>query len=479
MASNESNREEEEEEERQFEAAFGNTQLGIRVNRIRNNDPDLHTLHLDRRDAYVLSDPAWELLGQYIANNNYLKSIYIYSSLCDSKASILFNALAGGNCSSLKIIHLSENNFGIAGVRSMVHFLQNYRNLSNINLSTNNNIDTAAFELLIRAIHGSPIKKLSLDGCSINDVSALGNSSLPLLQSLHLEENNIQSISALENYTQLQTLNLSGNNIGIDGCRTLSHLLQNEDSSLHTLDLNNIKIDGEGAEIIANSLKHNTKLESLDLDGNSKITERGFKAFLKILTDVSSIENTYNSNHTLTELFLSSDDVDDDVDDNIRWHIDNMLENSGNNPGRRKVIDYQLNTTDRTELANLQGITCTNNSVYAQIDPVALPDVLSLVGRQCSQNDLYCALVATASDLTSLVNKPVAIKEKIEKKKERIAHLTVEYNTKVGALTAEINELNEELQSLSLPGVSNSANTASENTTNTDNDSGKKRRIDS
>ena len=93
MASNESNREEEEEEERQFEAAFGNTQLGIRVNRIRNNDPDLHTLHLDRHDAYVLSDPAWELLGQYIANNNYLKSIYIYSSLCDSKASILFNAL--------------------------------------------------------------------------------------------------------------------------------------------------------------------------------------------------------------------------------------------------------------------------------------------------------------------------------------------------------------------------------------------------
>ena len=58
--------------------------------------------------------------------------------------------------------------------------------------------------------------------------------------------------------------------------------------------------------------------------------------------------------------------------------------NDGNNPGRRKVIDYQLNSSNRTELADLQGITCTHNSVYAQIDPVVLPDVLALVGDECT-----------------------------------------------------------------------------------------------
>jgi len=320
----------------------------------------------------------------------------------------------------------------------------------------------------------NPIKELSLDSCSINDVSALGNSSLPLLETLNLTENNIHILSTFENYTKLHTLNLSGNNISIDGCRTLCHLLQNEDSSLATLDLDNNDINDEGVEIITNSLKHNTKLETLELAGNNNITEIGYKSFSKLLGDVSSIGNTYNnSNHTLTDLSLPITQ---------RRHIDNMLKinDDDHNPGRRKVIQYQLNSSNRTKLANLQGVTCTDNSVYAQIDPIVLPEVLALIGedKHCSQNDLYCALVATASDLTSLVNKPVAIKEKIEKKKERIARLTVEYNQKVGALNAEINELNEELQSLSIPGVSNYI-MALDNTTNTDGESGKKRRIDS
>lgn len=453
MASNESNRE--EEEEQQFDQAFGNTQLGIRVKRIRNNDPDLCRLSLDRRDSYILSDRAWGLIGRYIANNNYLKSIYIYSSLCDSKASKLFDALAGGgNRSSLKVINLRENNFGIAGVRRLVPFLQNCQNLSEINLSANNNIDTAVFEVLANALNGSPIEELSLNLCSIDDLSALGNCSLPLLETLQLEKNSLQSIAALENYTNLQTLYLSGNDIGIDGCRSLSYLLQNEDSSLHTLDIDNNEIDDEGVEIITHSLKHNTKLELLNLDGNDNITQKGFTAFLKLLVDVSSIVNTYkNSNHTLTDLTLPSDEDDeDDNDDDISMYIDVMLEkNRGDNPGRRKVIDYQLDT-DITELANLQGVPCTtNSSIYAQIDPVVLPDVLAIVGKELLVTDMYGALVTTASDLMSLVNKPAVLKERMNDKRKQIA----EYNQKIGVLNAEINELNEELQSMSTPSVSN------------------------
>jgi len=125
--------------------------------------------------------------------------------------------------------------------------------------------------------------------------------------------------------------------------------------------------------------------------------------------------------------------------------------------------------------------TCpAHNSLFAQIDPVVLPDVLSLVGRHCSQNDLYCALITTAPDLTSLVNKPVAIKEQIEKKNERIASLDAKFKRKVEALAAknerqksviaaEISELNKKLQSLSLPWAPPE---------NTKDESGKKRRRD-
>lgn len=58
-------------------------------------------------------------------------------------------------------------------------------------------------------------------------------------------------------------------------------------------------IDDEGAELLASSLENNTKLRVLDLDENN-ITERGYIAILKIVVEVSSIENTYNSNNTLS-----------------------------------------------------------------------------------------------------------------------------------------------------------------------------------
>ena len=72
---------------------------------------------------------------------------------------------------------------------------------------------------------------------------------------------------------------MSRNRIGLDGCRTLAHLLQKEGSSLLTLELNNNNIDNEGAELLAGSIKHNTKLKTLELAGNDNITEIGYKSF--------------------------------------------------------------------------------------------------------------------------------------------------------------------------------------------------------
>jgi len=141
----------------------------------------------------------------------------------------------------------------------------------------------------------------------------------------------------------------------------------------------------------------------------------------------------------------------------LRWRIFNTIwriNRSGSNPGREKVILTQLTSVyydkgphalplGRIESCRMQGIPCTSyNSLYAQIDPVVLPDVLSLVGERCSVNDMYCGLLATVP----LINKPAVLKERMHDKKKEITNLTTEYNQKVRALFAEINELNEELQ---------------------------------
>lgn len=183
------------------------------------------------------------------------------------------------NSDSMKELALSGNNFGIDGVvRSLVPFLEACSSqLTKLSLGHNNEINTECFELVVSSLQNGIIKDLSTCHCSITDISALETYNLP----------------------NLQCLSLSYNNIGREGCIIISNQLQKEGSTLTYLDLEDAGIDNEGAEMIANSLKHNTTLKTLYLIRNN-ITEKGFVAFLKLVVDISSIENTYNSNHTLS-----------------------------------------------------------------------------------------------------------------------------------------------------------------------------------
>ena len=97
--------------------------------------------------------------------------------------------------------------------------------------------------------------------------------------------------------------------VGREGCIILSNFQQNRGSTLRHLHLNSTGIDNEGAEILATLLKNDTKLFLLDLEDNTLITESGYKALLKVVVDVSSIENTYNSNQSLASCYIGDDDT--------------------------------------------------------------------------------------------------------------------------------------------------------------------------
>lgn len=200
----------------------------------------------------------------------------------------------------------------------------------------------------------------------------------------------------------------------------LSNVLQQEASTLTKLHLHNVGIVDEDVEILTDSLKYNTSLTDLDL-GENNITDRGFLSILKLLNDVSSIENTYNSNHTLTDLLYYG--VSKKIE---RLILSALLMNRRNSDnaqiGKTKVILTQLNSANKMELANVQGIEYSYESLFSEVDPVVLPEVLSLVERNCTRSELFRMLVAVVPDLSSLVNKPVAIKELMEmdEQKDRI-----------------------------------------------------------
>ena len=336
---------------------------------------------------------------------------------------------------------------------------------------------------------GGSIETLQLGGCKIDDIAALEQYPLPQLRYLQLYSNNIRSLP-LENYTNLEYLYLTKNKIGVEGCRLIAKLLQNDESCMTKLSLTSNNVGDEGAELLADSLKCNTSLTDLYLRGND-FGERGFRAFLKLLNDVSSIEGTYNSNYTLT--YLSLPDSYNATVREMRGHVNSAITiNSKHrgNPraaGRTKVIQTQLNSKMRKELCHLQGVEYSYGSIFADIEPFVLPEVLSLVGARHGQNELYRTLNATAPDLVSIVNRKVAIQEKITENAARIAALTsnhkhdqdaltADYKRKQAALTAEYThesstlastnrKLQEELQSIESEGgeqsrVMNASSTA-------------------
>ena len=178
----------------------------------------------------------------------------------------------------------------------------------------------------------------------------------------------------------------------------------------------------EEAELLVTSLKHNTKLECITLAHNEGITERGYVAFLKLLNDVSSIKSTYRSNHTLKTCIVST----------LQYNKAEMRREGSLAPGRRalilieeackdnraldagrtKVIKYQLDSRKRKELSQLQGVEYSSiGNLFADIEPNLLPRILALIGNERGQSELYTALIQTAPDLLSYIDRKALIME--------------------------------------------------------------------
>mmetsp|Transcript_3157 Transcript_3157/g.5760 ORF Transcript_3157/g.5760 Transcript_3157/m.5760 type:complete len:126 (+) Transcript_3157:247-624(+) len=100
------------------------------------------------------------------------------------------------------------------------------------------------------------------------------------------------------------------------------------------------------------------------------------------------------------------------------------------------------------EICHLQGIDYSYSSLFAEIEPVLLPDILALVGGKYGQNEIFRMLIATVPDLASVVNKKAVIKEKIAENNAEYARRTAEHLRQIAALTSENLQLNKELVSI-------------------------------
>eukprot|EP00986_Skeletonema_menzelii_P020238 scaffold30595_cov160-Skeletonema_menzelii.AAC.2 len=363
------------------------------LRRIKENYPQ-QTMFAEHAGDHIqnISNEKWEELGRDIANNTHLTHVDL-SSLNDQKMSFFFRGLS--RSSTIEDLELQGNYFGAEGVRCMVPFLQNANSLTYLDLSYNN-ILTEGFNLIFRALRDSPIETLDCRRCGIESIDIDGE---------HIPK-------------YLEFLSLENNKINTDGCRGLAELLHGGDTALTNLSLQNNVIDDEGVEIMVEALRNNSSLTYLTLKGNYGISSRGQTMMLKLVNDISSIEATLRSNHTLKYLLVNGIDPEGSLDANYEIHQQiNYAIAINNNYGRyypeaagkEKVIQTQLLSTNRAELCRLQEVD--HRSVFSEIDPIHLPEVLSLIGERHGQGELYVALISSIMSLFSTMSREGCIQQ--------------------------------------------------------------------
>merc|ERR1719222_1251700 len=89
------------------------------------------------------------------------------------------------------------------------------------------------------------------------------------------------------------------------------------------------------------------------------------------------------------------------------------------------------------ELSRLQRVDYCYSSLFPQIDPVLLPNVLSMVGNEHMQDELYRMLRGTVPELAALVDRKATLKERMEDNKSRIACLSTEFAREKSKLLAQ------------------------------------------
>ena len=311
---------------------------------IEGNDPELNTLYIDKYN-YLPPDGDWERDGKSIGRNDHIRELrfgeyeginmgeddfvafyaglsrnrsiqklgLMFCSISDADAVTLAPSLGGNG--ALTELNLSFNwNVTSVGWSAIFTQLQSPQSsLDNLDLM-GNYIDDAAANLLGDFVaNNTHLNRLDLS--EIGSITNEGWRSVfdalrsphCMLQELQLHSNSLNDediaylASTLSANCILSSLILSGNfEVTASGWRAFSVVLQNPHSSLEIIDLVYNSVDDNLLVSLAPSLVHNNKLKELLIvadDWEEPITK--WDSLSSTLCNQSSIDATFNSNHTL------------------------------------------------------------------------------------------------------------------------------------------------------------------------------------
>jgi hypothetical protein len=272
----------------------------------------------------------------------------------------------------------------------MYPFLQNVKNLSRLCVSYNL-ITANGFELLLGALRDEPIEELECSKCGLDSI-----------------EIDIDCFPK-----NMKKLNLGGNKLGRNSCRELAKIL-GPNSTLTELFLYRNHIDDEGISYLVHALRNNKSLRNLNIHSNTRMTRVGHILLLKLVNDISSINATMQSNHTITNIYsVFEGSLYKDISDQIEEVINTFEYVSAETIGKKKVIWSQLNSAKRTEMCRLQGVEDRiKTSPVASVGSLLLPEILEMLSKHHGLREFHEVFRAFVADLWMNIDREAALQRK-------------------------------------------------------------------
>jgi Ran GTPase-activating protein (RanGAP) involved in mRNA processing and transport len=256
------------------------------IMRTLGNLTQLETLTVNPLSNYGDNDHLCVALGNLLESGVRLKHLSLDENyIGDVGVTALVQGLRCSG-SSLKVLDLCDGSIGSEGLSTLTAALTNCTRLERLDLSYNNfSMAAAGLRSLSDWLQTATLTELRFYDCGINDrgLRALAKGAVNHCKLIDLKWN-----------TDITTR----------GLKYLSKRLQSGSCRLERLILTCVTNDH--AEVLARGLAGNKTLKCLQLFGNGDniaITPAGWLTLIKELCDTSSINNIYNSNHTVYELW--------------------------------------------------------------------------------------------------------------------------------------------------------------------------------
>jgi len=338
-------------------------------NQIARDEPDMQKLTLWTYSPKPISPDAWIGLGANIGKHSYLKELEVRMDGLDYEVDEIgttehLEAFCVGlaHNRSLQKLFIEELDCRRARLDTLRPLLVQNENLKNLQLHSCK-LGPNDFRMLSDAF------RQRKRPCSITSLAFTSDTDAPIS-----DESVPAFLEMTTIITNLKELDLSYNNIGIGGCDELVPLLQNRDSKLKRLYLDENPIGDEGAQILANAMVHNETLKELAIGGSrSNVTRAGCDAFFRILCNTSNINATFDSNHTLRRLwrsYSSHNIVSNELHFCLMTNADGKIR-----AARTKIIHFHLSGN-------------FDLSPFKSMDAVVLPFLLGYIGRELNEKML-------------------------------------------------------------------------------------------